>query len=99
MDAEFIDPPTELPDWSTTEQIQPIEPVFPQPSQTISFNPEYHTADDIGNWIITHPSSFLLVPCSERGLLRLHRNTKRGYWVQYFPSLIDELTLTGLKRR
>lgn len=99
MDVEDIELPTELSNWDNPEPVEPFQPVIQQPPQTITFNPEYHNADDIGNWIITHPTSFLLVPCSERGLLRLHRGTKRGYWIQFFPSLMDELTLTGLKRR
>ena len=81
----------ELPDFQSPETTLGCKEPAQQPIQTVSFAPEYHSCTDISNFIDTHPSSFILVPVSQRGILRIHRNTKRGYFVQFFTSLRDEL--------
>ena len=46
---------------------------------------------EIKEFVDTNPNSYVLVPCTERGIFRLSRNIKSGYKVALIATLKDIL--------
>lgn len=51
--------------------------------------PMCHSTADILEFVNNNPTSFLLIPTSEKGLLRLSRTIKRGYKCTMIQSFRD----------
>lgn len=60
-------------------------------------SPICHSTADILEFVSNNPTSFLLIPTSERGILRLSRTIKRGYKCTMIQSLKDCLDYLNKK--
>ena len=58
---------------------------------TISFVPMQTAVSEIRKFVNENPYSYLVIPTSETGLLRLSKETSRGYKVAMIKSLRDIL--------
>ena len=69
-------------------ETQPYE----NPSDLVNiqcYPPSSHQTTDILEFINNNPNSLILIPTSEKGLLRLSRNVKRGYKCTLIQSFKD----------
>ena len=65
---------------------------FENPNDLVSiqcYSPSSHQTTDILEFINNNPNSLILIPTSEKGLLRLSRNVKRGYKCTLIQSFKD----------
>jgi len=85
-----IPTPKPLPPPTPQKFISPLSPAI-MPPVSYNFKVNRYSIDQIKEFIIKNPNSYIILSCRSKSLLRLGRNSKKLYEVELIQSLRDQL--------